>query len=363
MPDEARKAAPLATAGSDGAFLRRLALVLLAAAAGIAAWLLLDLLLLAFGAILLALALRGVARTLSRRIPVREAWLVAPIVVALLAAVGGVFWLFGTQIATQFDLLAADLPQSISLLLHDLAGRAWGAWLLARAQELNLTTATGQLAGRVAMFFGSVFRVLAYLGLLLFAAVYLAAQPERYRQGLLRLVPPERRRRIGEVLDLMGATLERWMIGQCLTMAILGTLIAIGLWLLGVRAPIALGLIAGMLAFVPYVGPVLAALPGILMAATAGPMAALYAAALYGGVHFVEGNLITPLVQAEAVELPPVLTIFAAFGFGLVLGPVGVLLSAPLTVTLLVAVNALYIEDALGERRSWPTLPVRSRHG
>lgn len=92
-------------------------------------------------------------------------------------------------------------------------------------------------------------------------------------------------------------------------------------------------------------------------------MAALYVTVLYGGVHFVEGNLITPLIQAEAVELPPVVTIFAALAFGMVLGPVGVLISAPLTVALLVAVNALYIEDTLGERRTWPTIHPPGGHG
>ena len=147
----------------------------------------------------------------------------------------------------------------------------------------------------------------------------------------------------------MGATLGRWLIGQSVTMTFVGTLTAFGLWWLGVAAPLALGLIAGMFAFVPYVGPILASAPGILIAAVQGPMPALYAAALYAGVHFVEGNLVTPLVQAEAVELPPVLTLFATLVFGLLLGPVGVLLAAPLTVVLLVVINALYLEDVLGE--------------
>ncbi len=222
---------------------------------------------------------------------------------------------------------------------------------------MNLTAATGQVAGYIAGLFGSAFRATAYLTVLLFAAVYLAAQPERYRHGLLRLVPSDRRARIGGVLDLIGATLGRWLIGQSVTMIFVGTLTAFGLWWLGIAAPLALGLIAGMFAFVPYVGPILASAPGILIAAVQGPMPALYAALLYAGVHFVESNLITPLVQAEAVELPPVLTLFAALVFGLLLGPVGVVLAAPLTVVLLVVVNAFYLEDTLKERRAWPSAP------
>jgi predicted PurR-regulated permease PerM len=103
----------------------------------------------------------------------------------------------------------------------------------------------------------------------------------------------------------MGITLGRWLIGQSVTMAFVGTLTALGRWLLGIAAPLAIGLTAGMFAFAPHVGPILAAAPGIQIAAVQGPMPALYAAALYAGVHFVEGNLVTPLVQAEAAELPP----------------------------------------------------------
>jgi predicted PurR-regulated permease PerM len=339
---------------SDRQFLRRLLLVVLVAVAALVAWQLSDVLVLAFGAALLALLLRGLAGALSRGTYIPEAWAVAPVVLALLAVIGAAGWLFGSQIAMQFNLLAADLPQNVARFVNGLRATPWGAWFL--TQNLNLTSATGQIAGRIAAFFGSALRTAAYLAVLLFAAVYFAAQPERYRHGLLRLVPPERRERLAAVLDLTGATLRRWILGQAITMTVVGMLTGIGLWALGVGAPLALGLIAGLFAFIPYVGPLMAAAPGLLMAAAQGPMEVLYAAALYSGVHFVEGNLVTPLVQAEAVELPPVLTIFATLVFGLLLGPIGVLLAAPLTVVLLVAVNALYLEDVLGETRAWPPL-------
>jgi predicted PurR-regulated permease PerM len=341
---------------ADRPFGRHLLLVVLAGAGVLTVWRLSDVLILAFGTALLALLLRGLARVVSRWTPIPEAWAVGPVVLVLFALFGAVAWLFGSQIATQFDYLVATLPQGFSQFVHDFGANPWGEWLLGLARDMSLTTATGQAAGYIAALFGSVLRATAYLVVLLFAAVYLAAQPERYRHGLLQLVPRDRRARIGDVLDLMGATLGRWLIGQSVTMAFVGTLTAFGLWWLGVAAPLALGLIAGMFAFVPYVGPILASAPGILIALVQGPMLALYAAALYAGVHFVESNLVTPLVQAEAVELPPVLTLFATLAFGLVLGPVGVLLAAPLTVVILVVINALYLEDVLGEPRAWPSV-------
>lgn len=189
----------------------------------------------------------------------------------------------------------------------------------------------------------------------LFAALYFTAQPTRYVDGLLRLVPSPYRDGASEMLELLGATLRRWIIAQSITMAVVGTLTAIGLALLGVSAPIALGLFSGMFAFVPYVGSITASVSGILMASMRGPVLVGYVIALYAGIHFVEGNIITPLVQAEAVELPPGLTLFATLVFGLLLGPVGVLLAAPLAVVLLVLVNALYVEGILGERRARPS--------
>lgn len=341
----------------DRVFVRHLLLVVVFLAAGIVAWSLYQALVLAFGAVLLSLAIRALADALIRTTRIPDAVAVALVILVLTAAVAAVGWLFGSQLAKQFNLLAADLPQSLSILLQGLGTTSWGAWLVNQVKEADLSGATGQVASHIAAFFGSTFKALAYLAVLLFAAVYFAMQPPRYRNGLLRLAPPDRRARMAEIVDLIGATLRAWIVGQSITMALVGALTALGLWAVGIPAPFALGLIAGVFAFVPYLGPILASAPGILMAATQGPMTALYAAAVYGLVHFVEGNLITPLVQAEVVMLPPVLTIFATLCFGLLLGPIGVLLAAPMTVVLLVLVNTLYVEDGLGEPRAWPALP------
>lgn len=340
---------------SSRLFARGLIAVCLIGAAVLAVWKLSDVLVLAFGAALLALLLRGLAHEVSRRTGLSEAWAVLPVVLALVGCIVAVGWLLGAQIAAQFNVLAKDLPQSLTQLAREFGSSSWGAWLLGQARDMSLGSATGQAAGYMAALFGSVFRTGAYAAVLLFAAVYLAVQPARYVNALLRLVPESRRDKARDVLDLLGTTLRRWLIGQSITMAVVGTLTAIGLLLLGVAAPLALGLISGMFAFVPYVGPILASVSGILMAAMQGPMLAVYVISLYAGIHFLESNLITPLVQAESVELPPVLTLFAALVFGLLLGPVGVLLAAPLAVVLLVAVNTLYIEGILGERRLWPS--------
>ena len=341
---------------SEHRFIRKVMLLMLISSLALTAWMLSDVVLLVFGAVLLALLLRGLASALSRWTHLPTAWAVAPVVLGLLVAIAAVGWLFGSQVGMQFDTLAQDLPQSAGRLLQQVRATSWGTWALKYVSGMDFRAATQPVAGGIAIFFGSAFKAAAYLAVMLFSAVYLAAEPDRYRLGILRLVPRARRERAGEMLALAGATLQRWLVGQSITMAAVGVLTGTGLWALGVSAPLALGLIAGMFAFVPYVGPIVSAAPGLLMAATQGPLLTLYAAAIYAGVHFIEGNLVTPFVQSRAVELPPVLTLCATLVFGVLFGTVGVFLAAPLTVVLLVAVNALYLEDTLGEVRVWPPL-------
>ncbi len=183
--------------------------VCLVGAAGFAVWILSDVLVLAFGAALLALLLRGLAHEVSRRTRLPETWAIIPVVLLLLGSIVAVGWLFGSQIASQFNLLAKDLPQSLTRLARELGSSSWGVWLLGHAQDIDLGGATAPIATYIAAVFGSVLRTMAYIAILLFAALYFAVQPNRYVDGLLRLVPAPRRDGARETLLLLGATLRR----------------------------------------------------------------------------------------------------------------------------------------------------------
>ena len=169
---------------SDRRFVRRLFLVLLALAAAFVAWRLYEVIVLAFGAVLLSIAVYSLAHTLSRVTRIPEALAVALVVLALTGAICAVCWLFGSQLRTQFDLLAVDLPQSLSKLIQDVGSTSWGAWLVEQAKDADLTDFTKQIAAHVAALFSSTVRAIAYLAVLLFAAIYLAIQPARYRNGI-----------------------------------------------------------------------------------------------------------------------------------------------------------------------------------
>jgi predicted PurR-regulated permease PerM len=160
-------------------FARRVIGVCFIGAALLAVWKLSDLLVLTFGAALLALLLRGLAYQVSRITRLPESSAVLPVILTLLGSVIAVEWLFGSQITSQFSLLAKDLPESFDQLAREFASSPWGAWLLGHAQDMNLSSATGPVAGYIAAVFGSVFRTGAYVGVLFFAAMYFAMQPAR----------------------------------------------------------------------------------------------------------------------------------------------------------------------------------------
>ncbi len=137
-------------------------------------------------------------------------------------------------------------------------------------------------------------------------------------------------------------------------MVVIGVMASGGLWGLGVEAPIALGMVGGLLTFIPFVGAILAAAPAILVGLTESPAQAMLVLLLFIGVHFVEGNFITPLVHAEVVDLPPVLTLLSTVAFTILFGPSGVLLAVPLMLFLM-----LVLEFCFAGRPSEPEAVTR----
>lgn len=167
-------------------------------------------------------------------------------------------------------------------------------------------------------------------------------------------MPASQRRRTAATLHALDHALRGWLTGTLVCMLIVGTATGVGLWLIGVPLAVALGLLAFMLEFIPYLGPILAAVPGVLMATSLGTTQALYALALYLGIQAVESYLLAPLVYQRAVHVPPALLISAQVIFGTLLGVLGVVFATPLTVCGMVLVQKLYLEKSTrrGRRRS-----------
>ena len=210
----------------------------------------------------------------------------------------------------------------------------------------------GQLAGLTRYLFGflsSTISVFAGLVLILVLSIYIGADPDTYHDGLMKLFPRPWRRRAGEVLTAIAIALRKWLVTQLIAMVVIGVVSTIVLLILGVNAAVPLGVIAGLLEFVPTVGPILSALPAIAMGFVDSPEKALAVIIAYIAIQQMENYLLIPFLMREGVNLPPALTIVAQALMALIFGFLGLLCAVPILAASMVAVKMLYVQDVVGE--------------
>jgi predicted PurR-regulated permease PerM len=249
-------------------------------------------------------------------------------------------------------------PRDTTPEQEDTEGKAGKGQQDGEGQPVDLRQGiTQQLAGAGRHFFSVFSSTIAALGgllVLLFVAIFVAVDPGLYHRGLMHLFPHGARRKAGEVLSATATTLRRWLLMQIIAMVAIGSVTTVALLLLGVKAAVALGIIAGLLEFIPYVGPILSAVPAIAMALMDGPEKALYVALAYVAIQQLEGVVLQPLLMKEGLELPPVITILGQALLGLVFGFMGLLLAVPLLATAMVPIKMLYVRDVVGDEVSVP---------
>jgi predicted PurR-regulated permease PerM len=198
-------------------------------------------------------------------------------------------------------------------------------------------------------FISHTFAVVAGILLIIFMAIYIATDPDLYHRGLMRLFPHRARPRAGQVLSAMATVLRRWLVTQLVAMLTIGVVTTLALALLRVKAAMALGVIAGLLEFIPTVGPTLSAVPAIAMGFLDSPEKALTVAAAYVAIQFFENHLLIPLLMKGGIDAPPVLTILAQALFTLLFGFLGLMVAVPFLAAAMVAVKMLYVEDVVGD--------------
>jgi predicted PurR-regulated permease PerM len=326
--------------------------VLLVIFLAVTAWYLMPVLLLFFTGVLLAVLLNMPAAWLAHHTPLPTHWALIVVLVLLVALIGlGVWWL-APRLIEQSATLADVLTDSINRLERYLEDYTWGYQILdaMRSSADSIDTVVNvQSLPRLFTAFSGVFGGLADFLVVLFLGIYMAAKPSLYLNGVVGLFPHKRRPRLYEVLDASGEVLRRWLLTRMVEMVVVGGLTGIGLWLLGVPLAPILGLIAGLLVFIPILGTYLAIIPAAVVALAQGPATLLYVLLIYIGAQFFQDYILAPTLESNIITIPPVLMLTSQLIFGLLGGLLGVAMAVPIAVVIMVWVKLLYVEDVLGD--------------
>ncbi|MGH8142337.1 MAG: AI-2E family transporter [Steroidobacteraceae bacterium] len=325
---------------SAGEFAVRVLIALALAALFALMWRVADIFVLIFGGIVLAVVLRSLMRIVVRFTPLHGRWALLVAIIALIVVVGLLGLLIGSRVETQMGQLTRTLPQAWARARGLVSDTAAGRLVM---RELQSQSATSGLLSHLSNVATITIGAFVDAGVIIFTGLFFSVDPDLYRRGLLRLVPASARPEVAHAFDTSIAALGRWLKGVLLSMLSIGVVTGLGLWALGIPLALSLGILSGVCEFIPYLGPILAAIPAVLVALTLGPSHALEVLILYLAVHLFEGELLVPMIQRWAVALPPALTIVAVVVFGWLFGVLGIVFATPMTVAVMALVDALYV--------------------
>ena len=328
----------------EARFVRRALIVIAIAAAVFLLWQVRTVLVLLFGAVMVATIFGAIAGILQKylRLPGRLSIMIA--IISVVAVIGIVAWLIGSQVSAQSAQLANALPRAARII----DGKIGSVGLGHPVEHWMRSARSGNLVGgNLTTVLSSATLTVASVLIVFFGGIFLAAQPRLYGIGTIKLIPAAKRSLVAEAMEESDRALRLWLKGQLWAMILIFLMTLVGLSLLGVPSSLVLALISGVLEFIPYAGAITSSIPAIMVALVQGPELALWTIGLYVLVHHVEAYVIQPLIQQYAVEIPAVITLFALLAFGLLFGVLGILLAAPLAVVSYVLVKRLYVIEAL----------------
>lgn len=244
-------------------------------------------------------------------------------------------WTSGA-IQQQFPFLQGITSNDIQNLIDNLAGQL--------AQSL------GQLGISVLPVIGGVTDVILSVLIVIFMSMYLLVDPDGHQNGVIRLFPISYRDRVREIFARLDITLRGWLKATVISMAFVGFFTWAGLALLGIQQALALGVLAGLLSFIPNFGTIIALIPSIAVGIIQTPEHIGWIFIVIYGVSFVQTQIFTPIIVAGSIKLPPVLVLLGQIIAGAFLGFLGIMLAVPITAILMVLVQEVYIKDMLGDK-------------
>lgn len=329
---------------------KRTDIILLMALLSVIVWFTGDVLLLVFAGILMAVGLDGLAGSLARYAPLSRTWALVVVGVLLMAVLALIGWTVVPQFLGQLDDLWGQMAGALEQLLETLERHEWASGLVNDSQE-QVADAAGAAVEHAATAGLAVIGIAGSIIVLIAIAVFGAARPSLYRDGFLALLPASNRSDMARALGETALALRWWFLGQLISMLLLGVSVAIGLMIIGVDLWLSLGVLTALLTFIPFLGPIIAAVPIVIIGFSEGVQTGVIVLVFYIVIQNLEGNFLVPMIQHKVVNLAPALLISVQVLMGTIFGLLGLIMAAPLTVVAMVLVKHLYLEGR-GEENS-----------
>ena len=309
-----------------------------------------------FSGVLFAALIDACIRGLDRFLGLDRIWLFAIVVGTIVLAFVALIWFGGSYVVGQVDELIVLVSKQADEV-SELVGMVRGEDVAERDSALGVLRQAGTLlpgggsgAETALNTVQTIFSYLANAVIIFFIGAFLAVEPGLYKRGFARLFPPDARDEVDDALVETGQTLRNWLVGKLASMTMIFVFTWLGLMLVGFPFSFALGLVAGALAFIPNIGPILTYIPIALVGLSAGSTTTLlYGLLIYAAAQAIESYLFTPLIQKRMVSLPPALIFFAQILGGILFGLWGVALATPIAAVLKTLIEKLYIQEGLGE--------------
>jgi predicted PurR-regulated permease PerM len=333
-------------------FIKKLLIVLVAL---VLIWIIvvgIRVILLVFAGILFAILWRGIARWLSEKTKINKFFSLIFVIIANFSLFVGLYFALAPSVSNQINELAQRIPEAVNEILEDLRQTEFGRNLIDGVSNHFNSDAPMENVGQVFNIFAAILQFIIDVMIIAVFGVFFAINPKLYKTGFIKLFPFHKRERVKEIFNQLDFTLFRWFLGQILDMFLTSLLIGIGLWLLDVPLVLAFAVITFFLSFIPNIGPIVAAVPPVLISLMDSPQKALYVALMYLGVQLFESYVITPNIQRRAIKMPPVLLLVIQIFFAIILGVLALFLSTPLLATVIVIIRMAYVEDVLGDKEA-----------
>jgi predicted PurR-regulated permease PerM len=329
--------------------------ILLVAALAFFVWFTGDILLLVSAGLLLAVGLDGLASSVKNRTPLSHGWALLVVMILVAAFVAIIGMTIVPQFLAQLDQLWERLVGFAERAQETLSRYEWAQQLMQDSEEQGgAAEAASAIARQAASAMLAILGVASSLIILLAIAIFAAANPGLYRRGVLALLPAGRRARVEEALAATGHALRWWFLAQIVSMIVLGVTVAIGLMIIGVDVWLSLGVLTGLLTFIPFLGPIIAGIPIVIVGFSEDLQTGIIVLVFFLVAQNLEGTFLGPLIQHRVNNLAPVLLISVQVLMSTLFGLMGLIMAAPLTVVAMVMVKKLYVEDVLGELQGSP---------